>query len=370
MIARKEKNGKYKKVDITTYRNLRLGVGKVRKGGKNIAEITDGEIESVLEKMAIIVPTKDENPKMLEKVLRSVPGECLIVVASASTQQYPKEIHQEEREIVKQLNKEVEPPIIIVHQEDPEIAKIFKRNYPETIDARGLPFHGKAAGCIIGICAALCYKGVDFIGLIDGDNGCPLSVTEYVRSFACGVCLADNPDDINVRLRWGGKAYIDDVLDFRSHGNVSEITNRFLNLLIGNENELIETANAGEEAFSAKLLLNLPWGARFGMETEFLFYLLQKTRCEIQQMETISSHIHTQREDSHSEGMTGHTKEMIAESLEVFLSDPEVSEEIKKKIREEMGKLRVPRVSLKIYPPLKTAIKQITGELEKVIEII
>jgi len=96
------------------------------------------------------VPTKDEDPDMLERVLRSIPGECLIVVASASTQQYPEETCQKEREIVEQLNREVASPIVIVHQEDPRTAEIFSQFYSGIIDRRGLSYHGKAVGCIVG----------------------------------------------------------------------------------------------------------------------------------------------------------------------------------------------------------------------------
>ena len=372
MIVKEENGGIFNEAKISTYRNLRLGGGK-RKGdtSEEIAEIEDGKISKILERTAIVVPTKDEDPDMLEKVLRSIPGRCSIVVASDSTQQYPKETYQEEMEIVKQLNKEVVSPIIIVHQENPKTAKIFSQFYPDIIDKRGLPYHGKAVGCIVGTCAALCHQGIDFVGFVDSDNRCPLSVTEYVRSFACGVLLAGDPDNVNVRLRWGGKAYAGDVLSFRNHGSVSTGTNRFFNRLIGSKNGLIETGNAGEELFSTGILLQLPWGARFGMETEFLHYLLQKKRCEIQQIITISSHIHTQRKiDRRSKKMASHTKEMMAESWEVFLSDPEVSEEMKKEIEKKMKSLGVSRTHLKIYPPMETAIKPIAEELEKIIEII
>jgi len=224
--------------------------------------------------------------------------------------------------------------------------------------------------CRVGTCAALCHRGIKFVGFVDSDNRCPLSVTEYIRSFAYGVSLANDPNNVNVRLRWGGKGYSGDVLNFRSHGSVSTRTNKFFNRLIEDKNGLIETGNAGEELFSTGLLLRLPWGARFGMETKFLWWLLQKERCEIRQIRTISPHIHTQREIGHSEKITGRGKEMMAESWEVFLSDPDVPKEIKKEIKEEMESLGVPKVSLKIYPPLEKAIRSITEELEKIIEII
>ena len=67
---------------------LELDSGKRADGQRKEAiavnKIEDDAVQAVEEKMAVVIPIKDEKLKLFEGVISGVPHDCLIIVVSAS----------------------------------------------------------------------------------------------------------------------------------------------------------------------------------------------------------------------------------------------------------------------------------------------
>ncbi len=326
-------------------------------------------IDLALKKMAIVLPVKNEEPKIFEGVLSGVPHDCLIIVVSNS-RRGEIDNFKKEQQTLNRFCRLTDRNSLIVHQKDPHIAgALADCGYDRILDDKGLVGNGKCEGMIVGIIMAL-LQSKEYVGFIDTDNYIPGAVLEYAHHYAAGLSLSDSPYSM-VRILWRYKPKISGELYFRKWGRVSEITNKYLNQFLSTkgrfETNIIKTANAGEHAMSLPLATRLSFASGYGVETQELMSVFEqysgllpitdKTAAEngidIIQTETINPHIHEERGDEHL------FQDMLLPSLSVIYHSRLCNENSRKAIRKqltEMGciktedEIRRP----KIMPPLNT----------------
>jgi mannosyl-3-phosphoglycerate synthase len=226
-----------------------------------------------------------------------------------------------EADSVEQFCRFAERPAITVHQRDPGLAAALKAaGLPEVLDDDGLVHHGKGEAMLVGLALAS-LSGRRFVGYVDADNYVPGAVYEYCKAYAAGLHLADSPFGM-VRISWGSKPKLKDGRMFYSrHGRSSEVTNRFLNRLVGEYSgfgtDLIATGNAGEHAFSVELGLRMRMAGGFAAEP-FQFIdlfeqfggVLESAHPDIMagtvpvlQIESRNPHFHDDKGEHHVHGM-------------------------------------------------------------------
>ncbi len=310
-----------------------------------LRSISREEIEDVLERFSIVIPVKDEKINLLDGVLKAIPQNCSIIVVSNSSRTKQDRFKMEE-DVITNFHKLTKHPILLVHQKDPGLALAFKEvGYTHILDENGFVRDGKAEGMITGILLAK-FLGKDFVGFIDADNYIPCAANEYVKDFAAGFCMSESPYTM-VRLHWRHKPKIvESKLYFRKWGRVSEITNKYLNLLLANhtgfETDIIKTGNAGEHAMSMELANIMGYSTGYSIEPYQLVYLLEEfgkgeikhaeitnTGIEIFQIETLNPHLHEEKGEEH-------IKEMLLDSLSTIYHSKLCNDHLKSKIIEEL----------------------------------
>ena len=71
--------------DVSRVFELDSGARKFpTKAREAVATISTGDIEKINQKMAIVIPIKDERLKLLEGVLSGIPHDCQVIVVSDS----------------------------------------------------------------------------------------------------------------------------------------------------------------------------------------------------------------------------------------------------------------------------------------------
>src|SRR5207244_13312444 len=97
--------------------------------------------------------------------MSGIPNECLVIIVSNSSRG-PVDRFAMETEAVRQLGRFMEKRMIIVHQQDPGLAEVFKKvGYDSILDSQGGIRSGKDAGMILGMLAAKSYHN-EAVGLI------------------------------------------------------------------------------------------------------------------------------------------------------------------------------------------------------------
>jgi mannosyl-3-phosphoglycerate synthase len=272
-------------------------------------------IAGIQQKLAIVLPIKDEDLKIFEGVLSGIPHDCLMIVISNS-QRGEIDNLKKEQEILDRFCTVTRRNAIIIHQKDTRLGQALADcGYSQILDEKGLVRSGKAEGMIIGILLAL-VLGKEYVGFIDTDNYIPGAVWEYAQHYAIGFSLSNSPY-VMTRILWRYKPKISGELYFKKWGRVSEITNRYINHFISTkgkfETDVIKTANAGEHAISLQLAKKLTYATGYGVETQELMSIFEqfsgqlpvvdKTVAEkgvdIIQTETINPHIHEERGEEH-----------------------------------------------------------------------
>ena len=282
--------------------------------------------------MAIVVPCMDERRKVIEGVLTGIPHDCLIILVSNSSRE-PVDRFAFECQTLEHFCHATERPAVAIHQRDPGLAAAMKAGgMPEIIDDDGLVRNGKGEGMLVGLAlAALARKR--YVGYIDADNYVPGAVNEYVRAYAAGFHAASTPYSM-VRISWMSKPKLQDGrLFFNRWGRTSQVTNRFLNLMLaeysGFGTEIITTGNAGEHAFSIDLGLRLRLASGFSVEPyEYLDVFEQfggvarsphpevlKSTVDVFQIETRNPHFHENKGSDH-------VQEMRLQALNVLYHSP------------------------------------------------
>ncbi len=256
---------------------------KNNKNNKFTRAFDNLHLSSILEKMAIIIPVKNEKPSLLEGVLSGIPNECLVIIVSNS-ERTPSSMMDRfslEVEMVKQYSRFADKKIIIVHQKDIGLGSVFnKLGYNCILDSNERYVRdGKAEGMIIGVLLAK-TQAKDYIGFIDSDNYFPGAVNEYVKIFASGFAMSNTPYS-NIRILWNSKPkIINNQVKFPRFGRISESSNKYLNSLIshitGTDTDIIITANAGEHALSMSLAERLNYASGYSVEPYEFLNILEK----------------------------------------------------------------------------------------------
>ena len=239
------------------------------------------ELSDIFKQMAIVIPVKNEKLSVLEGVLSGIPNECLIIIVSNSERTSNVDRYSMEVEMVKQYARFTDKKIMVIHQKDEELGKIFKKvNYNSILDSKRKSVrNGKAEGMIIGILLAK-MQSKGYVGFIDSDNYFPGAVNEYVKIFATGFAMSNTPYS-NVRILWRSKPKIvDNKIRFPRWGRISQASNKYLNALIssitGVQNDIIATGNAGEHALSMPLAENLNYSSGYSVEPYEFINILEK----------------------------------------------------------------------------------------------
>ncbi len=370
-------------------RALELDSGSVMinlvKDDAAVGHVSREAVTEIERKMAIVLPLKNEDLKVFEGVLSGIPRDCLMIVISNSGGDLVN-IFKSERDILSRFCNITKRQALIVHQKDAALARAFSlASYPDIIGGDGLIRDGKSEGMMIGIILAA-LTGKDYVGFIDTDNYIPGAVLEYVKHYATGFSLAKSPYSM-IRILWRYKPKVMGEIYFKRWGRVSEISNRFLKVLLSTkgrfETEIIKTANAGEHAMSLELAQKLTYGSGYAVEVQELISILEQFSgilsvtekeiagkgVEVLQTETINPHLHAEKGGEHL------FQEMLLPSLSVIYHSSLCEDATKELIRKQLVELEclnedepVPRVRL-ISPPqnvnLPVFAEAIEGEITR-----
>jgi len=298
---------------------LELDSGRVKelplRENIDVQKIEEEVIKDFEERMAIIIPIKDEKLELFEGVISGVPHECLIIVVSNS-QRRRVDRFRTEKDALKRFCHFTHREALIIHQKDPVLARaLVDAGYTDILGEDELIRDGKAEGMIAAMLVAMATKK-DFVGFIDADNYFPGAVWEYARCYAIGFSTAKSPYSM-VRVLWRYKPKISTGMFFNRWGRVSEITNKCMNSLISNrtglETEIIKTGNAGEHAMSLKLAEILTYASGYAVEPQELISIFEgfsgvlptahrtaaKHGIEIFQTQTRNPHLHEEKGGRH-----------------------------------------------------------------------
>jgi len=311
-----------------------------------VDKIEEDVIKDFEEKMAIVIPIKDEKLKLFEGVISGVPHECLIIVISNSGQE-PVDRFGMERDTLEQFCHFTQSQALIIHQKDPVLAQaLAQAGYTDLLDEDGKAVRdGKSEGMVIGLLVAMLAQK-EYVGFVDADNYFPGAVWEYVKCYAAGFSIAQSPYAM-VRILWRYKPKISGEIYFRKWGRVSETTNKCLNSLIssktGFETDIIKTANAGEHAMSINLAKILPFASGYAVEPQELVSLCEdyggvlptanqkvaKDGIEIFQIESRNPHFHEEK------GIV-HLREMLLQGLSTVYHSQLCEEETERMVIREL----------------------------------
>ena len=270
--------------------------------------------------MVIVVPCMNETRRVIEGVLSGIPHDCQIIVVSNSARR-PVDRYEIEAQTVEQYCQLADRSAITVHQRDPGLAAAMKAaGATDLIDETGLLRTGKGEAMLVGLALAS-LTGRRYLGYIDADNFVPGAVNEYCKAYAAALQLSDSPYAM-VRISWHSKPKLrDGRLFFSRRGRTSELTNQFLNQLIGEYcgfgTEVVATGNAGEHAFSLELGRKLRLAGGFAVEPyEYLDMFEQfggviesphpdvmERSVSVTQIETRNPHFHDNKGDEHVQDM-------------------------------------------------------------------
>lgn len=288
---------------------------------KNIGvqKIEEDNIKAIEEKMAIVIPIRDEKLKLFEGVISGIPHECLIIVVSNS-QRKQVDRFKMEKDTLKQLCHFTRHQALVIHQKDPILARaLAEAGYADLLGEDGLARDGKAEGMVEAMLIAMMARK-EFIGFIDADNYFPGAVWEYAKCYAIGFSMASSPYAM-VRILWRYKPKVSAGMYFKKWGRVSEVTNKYMNSLIstklGFETNIIKTGNAGEHAMSLRLAEVLPYASGYAVQPQELVSILEgfgevspegpqiaaKHGIDVFQIETLNPHLHEEKGLEHLKGM-------------------------------------------------------------------
>jgi mannosyl-3-phosphoglycerate synthase len=308
---------------------------------RSIIKVDEEAIRDIENKMAIVIPVKDEKLKLFEGVVSGIPHDCLIIAVSNS-QRTPIDRFRMERDALGQFYHFTHSQALAAHQKDPGITQVLgEAGYTDLLTDTGQVRDGKSEGMVIGMLLAMAANK-EYIGFVDADNYFPGAIWEYVKCYAAGFTMAASPYAM-VRILWRYKPKISAGMYFKRWGRVSEITNKCLNSMIsaktGFETDIIKTGNAGEHAMTTKLAELLPYASSFAVEPQELMSIfeyfggilpgpcneLAEHGVEIFQIETRNPHLHEEKGNQHLQEMLVHGLSTIYHSA---LCDKEIKEAI------------------------------------------
>ena len=332
-------------------------------GVSHVAASAIGDVER---RMAIVVPIKDERLDVIDGVLSGIPHDCLIIAVSASRRDPDR--YRLETELAERFCSAAARPMVLIHQDDPGLAAtLVSCGFGEIVEGatvRG----GKGEAMVVGMLLAE-LEGKDYVGFVDADNYVPGAVHEYVKVFAAGLHLAPSPYAM-VRVSWRSKPKIEDgALVFNRWGRTTQVTNRFLNLVLstvtGSGTDPITTGNAGEHAMTLALARRLRFAGGFSVEPfEYVELFEQfggvvdpaypnpdRAPVDVYQVETRNPHFHEDKGDEHVLGMQVQALNVVCHSP---MCPPEVREEIVDFLTEQRALTPGERPPpARVYPPYR-----------------
>jgi mannosyl-3-phosphoglycerate synthase len=351
--------------DVQRVYELDSGMKKFpTKAREAVATISSDDIEKINQRMAIVIPIKDEKLKLLEGVLSGVPHDCQVIVVSDSRRS-PVDRFMMEVQMLKQFNHFVEDEILLIHQQDPGLSEAFKNvGFDSILNEKGSVRSGKAEAMFTGILLAK-MLGKEYVGFVDADNYVPGAVHEYVEIYAAGFILAESPYSM-VRVSWVYKPRVmEDKLFFFRWGRVSEVSDLSLNRLIGSYTgfgtEIIKTGNSGEHAMNMQLAELLCYASGFAVEPYEIVNILEQfggiapappqvvsSGVDIFQIESRNPHLHEEKGDEHIE-------EMLLSSLSAIHHSPICPQNVKNSIIDTCKShgLEMQKELVKIRPPFE-----------------
>lgn len=314
----------------------------------SVCNISRNNIREIEQKMAIVIPVKNEKLKVVEGVISAIPSECLVIIVSNSRRNKVDRFKME-CDMVEQYVHYTKRSIWMIHQRDPGIGDALKRvGYTELLDEQGLVRNGKAEGMILGMLLAKAGEK-DYVGFVDADNYVPGAVHEYVKVYGATFYLSQTPYAM-VRISWAYKPKIlKGSLYFSKWGRVSAVTNKYLNKLIssftGFETGILKTGNSGDHAMTMRLAEILDYQPKFAVEPGEIVNILEQfggiieprydkpmeKGVEILQIETRNPHFHEEKGEKH-------LKNMLSDSLSTILSSSLCSGPVQKEIKNEFSK--------------------------------
>lgn len=328
-------------------RVIEIDSGSMKSLGEDfhVLRFSVDEIKEVESRMAIILPVKNEKPNILEGVLSGIPHDVLVIIVSNSSR-VPIDRYQIEVDTVLHFYRFSRRSFIMIHQKDPVWGLALKKvNYTSILEG-DVVRDGKGEGMVLGIILAKAL-GKEFIGFIDSDNYIPGAVYEYAKIYASAFLAARTPYAM-VRIRWPYKTkFVGKGFYFRRRGRVSEITNKYINMLLGRlthfETDIVKTGNSGDHAMTMRLAEVMEFAEGFAIEPYELIYLIEQFSglkptkyedviskgVEVFQVEPRNPHVHEERG-------TEHIKEMILKSLSIIYHSSLCDEELKKQILDEL----------------------------------
>lgn len=299
---------------------------------KSSLRVPSKAIRDVEQDMVIVVPCMNETRKVIEGVLSGIPHGCLIVLVSHSARE-PVDRYEIEAQTVDQFCQLAERPAITVHQRDPGLAAAMKAaGATDLIGDNGLLRSGKGEAMYIGLVLAA-LTGRRYLGYIDADNFVPGAVNEYCKAYAAALSLADSPYAM-VRISWHSKPKLrDGRLFFSRRGRTSQVTNQFLNQLIGEYcgfgTEVVATGNAGEHAFTMALGMKLRMAGGFAVEPyEYLDMfeqfggVLESTHRDVMERSVSVAQVETRNPHFHDDKGDTHVQDMRLQALNVLYHSP------------------------------------------------
>jgi mannosyl-3-phosphoglycerate synthase len=369
--------------DVRRFLELDSGarIPTLLKEGIYAQKIERDTIAAIQQRLAIVLPIKNEDVKIFEGVLSGIPHDCLMIVISNS-ERGEIDNFRNEQDILSRFCDATKRSALMVHQKDPHLAEALANcGYTEILDKDGLIRSGKSEGMIIGILLAL-LQGKEYVGFIDTDNYIPGAVWEYAQHYAVGFSLSESPYAM-ARILWRYKPKMSGELYFKKWGRVSEITNKYINHFISTkgkfETGIIKTANAGEHAMSLRLAVKLTYATGYGVETQELMSILEQfggllpivdaavaeTGVDIIQTETINPHLHEERGGEHL------IQDMAVPSLSVIFHNQLCEEATRQLIVKQLVELdcigaggKVPKIRM-LPPPESVDIQKFAGILEE-----
>ena len=114
-----------------------------------VIKIDEETIKGFEDKMAIVIPVKDEKLKLFEGVVSGVPHDCLVIVVSNSQREKVDRFRME-GDALKQLCHFTFRQALIAHQKDPAIAEAaMEAGYDSLLGEDGLVRDGKSEAMLV-----------------------------------------------------------------------------------------------------------------------------------------------------------------------------------------------------------------------------
>jgi mannosyl-3-phosphoglycerate synthase len=287
--------------------------------GRRVHHVPARAINAVEKRMAIVVPTRNERRKVIDGVLSGIPHDCTIVLVSASERE-PIDRYDLECALLEDFCDSTGRRAVAIHQFDPGLGVAVEEAGIGELGESGTIRPGKGEAMIAAMLITETF-GLDHVGFVDADNYVPGAVHEYVKSFAAGLHLAPSPYAM-VRISWHSKPKVEEGrLVFNRWGRTSQVTNRFLNLVLstysGFGTEVIKTGNSGEHGMTMELARRLRFAGGFAVEPYELIDMfaqfggalasphpeVNRSLVDVFQVETRNPHFHEDKGKDHIDDM-------------------------------------------------------------------